>query len=216
MIRPYFGERSSGYDMSYQPCPDIPVELTTFDGLSRSNGIELFWETATEINNEGFFVEKFGNETWNSIGFIKGAGNSNSINQYSFVDRQVQPFTTYQYRLRQVDRDGAMSCETFSQVVTLTFEGQTELSLEQNVPNPVTEHTAITFTVPEANNVRLEVLDVFGNVVKTLVNENVGAGTRTVEWNAADNSNNVVPSGSYIVRLISGNDVRTIKMTVVR
>jgi len=219
MIRPYFGERSSGYDLSYEICPDdIPVELTTFDGMSRNNGIELFWETASEVNNDGFYVEKRNNdsEDWNSIGFVKGAGNSNSIKQYGFTDRQVQPFATYQYRLRQVDRDGSMACETFSQVVTLTFEGQSELSLEQNVPNPVADHTTITFTVPESNAVRLEVLDVFGNVVKTLVNETVNAGSKTIEWNAIDNNNNVVSSGSYIVRLVAGNDVRTIKMTVVR
>ncbi len=219
LIRPYFGERSYGSDMSYYPCDDdIPVELTNFDGISRSNAIELYWETASEINNEGFYVEKRqeGEENWNSIGFVKGAGNSNSVTHYTFKDKEVEPYTTYQYRLRQVDRDGAMSCESFSRVITLVFEGQAELTLHQNVPNPVTNHTTISFTLPQESNVRLEIVDVFGNVVKTLVNNNVGAGTKTVEWNALDNNNNPVASGSYIVRLIAGNDVRTMKMTVVR
>lgn len=219
MMRPYFGTRAYGTERIYEECPDdIPVELTYFDGMSRHNGIELFWETASEVNNDGFYVEKRveNQEEWNSIGFVKGAGNSNSVNHYSMLDRQVQPNATYQYRLRQVDRDGAMTCESFSHVITLTYEGQTELTLQQNVPNPVNNATLITFTIPDAGNVRLEVLDVFGNVVKTLVNESAGAGTRTIEWNATDNANNLVASGTYIARLVSGSDSRTIKMTVVR
>jgi len=220
MIRPYFGERTSGGDMSYYPCPDdlIPVELSYFDGISRNNSIELFWETATEVNNEGFYVEKRnkGEESWNSIGFIKGAGNSKSVHHYSYTDKNVQPNVTYQYRLRQVDKDGSLSCESLSKVITLVFEGQAELTLEQNVPNPVSNHTSITYTLPNESNVRLEVVDVFGNVVKTLVNNNTSAGRNTVEWNALDSKNRPVPSGSYIVRLVAGNDVRTIKMTVVR
>ena len=218
MIRPYLGPRSFGGQITYEECPDdIPVELTYFDGMSRSNGIELFWETASEINNEGFYVEKRNNgtEEWNSIGFVKGAGNSNTVNHYSYIDRQVQPSVAYQYRLRQVDRDGAQACESLSKVITLTFDGQSELSLNQNVPNPVGSHTSITFTTPDESNVRLEVLDVFGNVVKTLVNEN-GAGTRTVEWNATDNNGSPVASGSYICRLIAGSETRTITMTVVK
>jgi len=186
--------------------------------MSRHNGIELYWETVTEINNEGFYVEKRveNQEIWNSIGFVKGVGNSKSVNQYSMLDRQVQLNTTYQYRLRQVDFDGAMTCETNSPVITLTYEGQPELTLQQNIPNPVKNFTSITFTTPDAGNIRLDILDIFGNVVKTLVNENVGAGTRTIEWNAIDNNNSLVPSGTYLARLIAGSESRTIKMTVVR
>ena len=146
----------------------------------------------------------------------QGCRNSKSVQQYTFTDKNVQPNIAYQYRLRQVDKDGSMSCESFSKIVTLVFEGQTELALYQNVPNPVSNHTAISFTLSQESNVRLEVVDVFGNVVKTLVNSNVNAGNSTVEWNALDNNNRPVPSGSYIVRLVAGNDVRTMKMTVVR
>jgi hypothetical protein len=218
MIRPYFGNRTSGGSQEFEECiDDIPVELTYFDGMTRGNGIELFWETASEINNDGFFVEKRvnGYEEWNNLGFVKGAGNSNSVNRYAYVDRQVQPSTTYQYRLRQVDRDGAQACESLSKVITLTFDGQGELSLSQNVPNPVASHTSITFSTPDESNVRLEILDVFGNVVKTLVAEG-NNGTRTVEWNATDNNGLSVASGSYICRLIAGNATRTINMTVVK
>jgi flagellar hook assembly protein FlgD len=121
----------------------------------------------------------------------------------------------YSYRLKQVDKDGASSCETISKVITLTYNGEVELALEQNIPNPVVNHTAVTFTVPAESYTKLEVIDVYGNVVKTLVNASVN-GTQTIEWNATDNNNNNVASGSYILRLTSGDQVRTVKMTVVK
>ena len=73
----------------------------------------------------------------------------------------------------------------------------------------------VTFTVPSESFTKLEVIDVYGNVIKTLVNESVN-GTRTIEWNATDNNNSNVASGSYILRLTSGEQVRTVKMTVVK
>ncbi len=217
MIRPYFGDRSSGNSSIYEDCIPIPVELTNFDGMSRQKGIELYWQTATEVNNEGFYLEKLSpnSEEWLNIGFVKGHGNSNSVNSYNYLDQKVQANAVYQYRLRQVDKDGTQSCETISKVITLKFEGEVELSLEQNIPNPVLNHTAVTFTVPSESFTKLEVIDVYGNVIKTLVNESVN-GTRTIEWNATDNNNSNVASGSYILRLTSGEQVRTVKMTVVK
>ena len=217
MIRPYFGDRSYGTTIVYDDCIPVPVELTNFDGMSRQKGIELYWQTATEVNNEGFYVEKRNpnSEEWLNVGFVKGHGNSNSVNSYNYLDQKVQANAVYSYRLKQVDKDGSSSCETISKVITMKFEGEVELSLEQNIPNPVVNHTAVTFTVPAESYTTLEVIDVYGNVVKTLVNASVN-GTQTIEWNATDNNNNNVASGSYMLRLTSGDQVRTVKMTVVK
>ena len=54
------------------------------------------------------------------------------------------------------------------------------------------------------------------NHVKSIVRVRMGAGTRKIEWNAIDNNNSLVPSGTYLARLIAGSESRTIKMTVVR
>ncbi len=55
----------------------LPVELISFYGLIIGSTIKLNWETATEINNYGFEVERKTNK-WETIGFINGNGNSNS------------------------------------------------------------------------------------------------------------------------------------------
>lgn len=219
LLRPYFGRKSHGEAAEEtQFCPDdIPVELLSFDGTVRESGIDLFWETATEINNYGFYIERkeFNAEEWNSIGFVEGVGNSTTIQRYNYADQDVQLGTTYQYRLRQVDRDGAQYCQ-HSDVITLTYTQKGALVLEQNQPNPFANSTTIKYTVPEAGNVKVEVLDIYGNVVRTVVDEFASASTHTVIFNGLDESGQVIPSGTYIYRLTSGKETVSAKMSIVR
>jgi hypothetical protein len=221
MIAPYFGNRTYGTVLEYEPCPDfVPVELTSFNGQVRGNNVDLFWETASERNNYGFHVEKAvetdnDNYKWNTIGFVKGAGTTNAVSRYDYTDNSVEYGKTYLYRLRQVDLDGAQSCESYSNIVTLTIDRDGELVLETNAPNPFSNSTVIAFRLPYKTNVTLEVLDIYGNVVKTLANSQF-EGRNQIEWNGLDNNGNKVSSGTYIYRLVAGDEIRTGKMTVVR
>jgi hypothetical protein len=219
MFRPYFGPKSYGEAKeAFEWCPDdIPVELIGFDGAVRESGIDLFWETASEVDNYGFYVEKrvVGEDEFKSIGFVSGQGNSSTINRYNYFDKDVTPKTTYEYRLRQVDRDGTHSCG-YSEIITLTYDRIGALVLEQNAPNPFVNQTILKFTLPKAQNVRLEVVDVFGNVVKTIANGYLNAATHSFTYDGTDNNGNKLPSGQYIYRLTAENEVLSGKMTIVR
>ena len=79
----------------------LPVELSSFAVNSiEGNKVSLSWETATEVNNYGFNIErqnivelgktsKLSEDDWKSVGFISGSGNSNSPKKYSFVDELI-------------------------------------------------------------------------------------------------------------------------------
>jgi hypothetical protein len=221
MIRPFLGNRPSNTNPEPMFCPDdIPVELTYFNGYVRNTGVDLYWETASEINNYGFYVERRllgqNDDQWQSLGFVKGSGNSTSANSYAFCDKRVVMNKTYQYRLRQVDLDGTQSCEGFSDIITIKFDRMGELILDQNNPNPFNNQTTISFTLPLAEQVKLEVLDVYGNVIKTLVNGGLDASNYQYIWDGTNNSGSQVASGTYLYRLTAGNEIRTSKMTLVR
>lgn len=85
----------------------LPVELTSFELFSkRKNEVDLYWTTATEINNEYFVVERsLDAKTFVEVGRIKGSGNSNTIVNYYFTDKELYAGRFY-YRLKQVDFDG--------------------------------------------------------------------------------------------------------------
>ncbi len=219
MIRPYFGTKTYGSQADASEfCPDdIPVEILSFDGTSRESGNDLFWETASETNNYGFYVERRndGEEVWNEIGFVSGSGNSNTVKRYSYLDKEVVPGNTYQYRVKQVDFDGTQSCAT-SNIVTLTYNAGVEIVLGQNTPNPFETSTNIQFMLPAEQKVKFEVLDVYGNVVNTLIDRVMSANYHTVTFEGLDNSGRTLPNGTYIYRLSSGETVKTGKMILMR
>jgi hypothetical protein len=112
----------------------VPVELTSFTALKNDDHVILNWSTATEINNQGFEVErKSGDGVYLRIGFVTGHGTTTEIQNYSFVDSKIAS-GLYTYRLKQIDFDGSFK---YSSEVDLTIT--TEFALEQNYPNPSTK-----------------------------------------------------------------------------
>ncbi|MCL2064327.1 MAG: S8 family serine peptidase [Candidatus Cloacimonetes bacterium] len=75
--------------------------------------------------------------------------------------------------------------------------------LEQNIPNPFNPETTINFSIKNSGTVRLSVFNIRGQLVKTLLNENLVAGNHSVIWNGTDSNNNTVSSGLYFYRVES-------------
>lgn len=88
--------------------------------------------------------------------------------------------------------------------------------LFENSPNPFNTATDIKFSLPEPAYVKLEVTDVLGKHVITLVDEQKSAGTHTVRWNATDEKQKTVPSGVYFYELKVGDWSDKRKMTLVK
>jgi len=86
-----------------------------------------------------------------------------------------------------------------------------EFALNQNYPNPFNPTTQISYQLPQQADVRLEVFDMAGRQVATLVNRAVSAGTHTVNFDATNLS-----SGVYMYRLQAGSVVLTKKLTLIK
>lgn len=86
-----------------------------------------------------------------------------------------------------------------------------ELALFPNYPNPFNPSTNITFSLPARSFVSLEIYDLLGRKIKTLVNQELSAGQNVRTWNAAD-----APSGIYFCRFKVGSFVQTKKLVLIR
>ena len=84
-------------------------------------------------------------------------------------------------------------------------------ALHQNCPNPFNPATVIAYALPRAGHVRLEVFDVAGRRVETLLDEDQSPGFKTLRWEPSD-----LPSGIYIYRLNVGDFSQTRRMMLVR
>lgn len=87
----------------------------------------------------------------------------------------------------------------------------TEYELEQNYPNPFNPATEIVFSLPEKAEVKLEIYDMLGRKVTTLMYEELPAGRYQVKWNAHG-----IASGVYFYKLQSSKYSKTRKMVLVR
>jgi len=83
-------------------------------------------------------------------------------------------------------------------------------ALYQNTPNPFRRRTAISFSIPVSTRTTLTLHDAVGRTVATLVDEQLPAGTHSVEWNAG------LPSGVYFCRLVAGGEIAGTRMVVAR
>ncbi|MCL2063763.1 MAG: T9SS type A sorting domain-containing protein [Candidatus Cloacimonetes bacterium] len=88
--------------------------------------------------------------------------------------------------------------------------------LSQNFPNPFNPSTTISFNNPVAGNVKLNVYNVRGQFVKTLVDTNMTSGQHSVEWNGMDSNNRSVASGIYFYRLEANGLTETRRMVLMK
>ena len=93
----------------------------------------------------------------------------------------------------------------------------TKFALSDNYPNPFNPTTNISFSIPMQTDVRINIYNIMGQLVANVTNEQLNAGTYSMQWNGTDQSGNMLPSGLYFYELEAGNEFRQIKkMTLVK
>jgi len=103
-------------------------------------------------------------------------------------------------------KDRSLTANKKENKTPLTFE------LKEAYPNPFNPSTNIGFTIPEDGKVELKVYNTLGQLVKTIVNENMEKGEHKVKWDAKNESGITLPSGIYFIVFKSGNFVKTSKV----
>lgn len=187
----------------------LPVELISFTGEIQQPYVHLIWVTASESNNAGFELQRVSKtssqellESWNSIAFIPGNGNTSGTHRYDYLDpltndHLIEP--DFYYRLKQIDFDGSFQ---YSPVVEV-LHGSTLDSpiLFTAYPQPASESAIIHFTLREADMVSLSLHDVLGRTITQFQSAIwYGAGEHAVKlhWIA-------IPPGIYLLKLQSSH-----------
>lgn len=184
-----------------------PVELTSFEANTNRDEVLIKWSTATEINNKGFEIERSSlnsmtgiKSEFKKVGFVGGNGSTTESRNYIFEDKTVAP-GVYYYRLKQVDLGGQA---ILSREAEVEIKIPTEFSLSQNYPNPFNPSTTISFTLSEKSNVRINIYNMIGELVETLINNSFEAGYQSVKLDAKG-----LTSGVYFYSIVAKGDKNT-------
>lgn len=150
------------------PSNPLPIELIYFNGKRVKSEVLLKWATASEINNNYFAIERSAdNVNFYEIGKVNGAGNSNVLNKYQFVDANPLNTITY-YRFKQYDFDGKQHNSN-----TIVVESLNNKSFYIDNYTSVDGNMSFILHNTSKSKVEISIYDMIGNEIsrKTIENE---------------------------------------------
>lgn len=172
----------------------LPIELISFSGEVVENVVQLNWETASELNNDFFTVERSaGGEVFSSVGIVKGAGITTESKRYDLIDHDPIVGKAY-YRLRQTDFDGTY---TYSKIIPINYEVSPFPAVDV-YPNP--SHGEFTVRITGLKNeesIPLMMVDPLGRAVMTFtlnVDHDSGTAQKTIH------TDRELPPGIYLLK----------------
>lgn len=162
--------------------------------------INLTTGDTTHIGRTGYNVNTV-NIEFNDAGEMFGIkGSSTQVSDFFAIDKNTGTGTL----IGSVGLQGLTGLARTKGLVSVDNKGSQvpeQFALYQNYPNPFNPSTTIKFSLPVTSNVRLQIYNLLGEVVKDIVNSNLPAGTHSFTWNAENNKNAKVTSGIYFYRL---------------
>jgi hypothetical protein len=200
------GDNSNWVDQS------LPVELSRWFAASAHAGVILNWVTDSEIENQGFVIERCKDQTasdrkWKEIASfttnpdLLGQGSTSAQNGYTYIDRQVKVGETYSYRLSDVDYRGRVARHAVIDVTVFGLEKDQEFSIS-TYPNPSNSGIHLVVGIEnELRPLRIDILNLRGELVKNLFSDTPGTNVLNMRWDGTTSGNIPVSSGIYIVNI---------------
>lgn len=145
-------------------CAFLPVKMKSFTATRKNQNVELQWETASEDNNRGFYVQRNSGDGWKDVGFVaskSGDGNSTSALSYNYTDLNNTSRGVTQYRIMQVDIDGKAKLSEVRQVRGLAQAGKVTV-----YPNPSSDGKVNVVFEDSKATWNISVADMNGRTIK--------------------------------------------------
>ncbi len=202
-------------EKAYALFTTVPVRLLTFLAEQSDKGVLLTWRTASESNNLGWQIERReAGGAWAVIGFEAGRGTTQQPMRYEYMDERVRAGIDYEYRLKQMDLNGAFEYSPVARV--MVFAIPSEFTVGQNYPNPFNPETVILYSLPADDNVTVTIYDNLGRQVRRLLDEPQKAGPCEALWDGKNDAGAQVASGTYFYTVRTERFSATRRMTLLR
>ena len=202
-------EVGSGYSLD-NIAPSVPNGLIM---TLNENNLELTWDEVPDEDFQYYIVER--DETAEFLN-PQSFETENSYLLISDYDSEEDYF----YRVFAVDHAGNSS--DHSSIMNATALSNEDLMvpssffLHQNYPNPFNPTTRIKYDMSKDGNALIEVIDVKGNHIITLLNGYVQMGSKSIIWDAKNNNGEKVPAGIYFYTLKVNDYLQTQKMVLLK
>jgi hypothetical protein len=231
---PNGGDNSNWVDQS------LPVELSQWYATSVNAEVVLNWVTESESENQGFIISRAlrqhfdglsvtaqGSNSefigeWSEIASfttnpeLQGQGSTSSQHDYSYIDKQVKVGESYGYRLSDVDYRGNVTRHAEIIVSVMNSDENHGFSIK-TYPNP--SNSGIHLVVGSENKIqplRVDILNLRGGLEKNLFSGTPLTTEMELAWDGMNFNDLPVPSGVYIVNIISLNNSHSQMLTIIQ
>lgn len=136
------------------------------------------------------------------------------INEMSFTETNVK--TKYTLNGKETLSGPTLTVSPNGVTEVVDEEMPSKFEVYQNYPNPFNPTTKIKYTVPDAGFVTIKVYNILGQLVNTLVNNEMNSGVYEIVWNGKNNYGSQVSAGVYIYRVTAGKNIAVKKMILIK
>ncbi|UCC81116.1 MAG: T9SS type A sorting domain-containing protein [Candidatus Zixiibacteriota bacterium] len=200
---------------------DIPANLDASEGLG--DRIELTWNAISHPDLAGYNIYR---SNWENGDYVKL--NTTPVANANYTDNTIPDNHIYWYAVTAAytgsygDAESMESDKAYGSTDFVTGAGDKSPAipelffLSQNYPNPFNPYTTLSYGLPKDSHVRINIFNILGQQVVTLVDERQTAGYRSVIWNGKDGSDGNVSSGIYFYTIEAGDYRASKKMLLIK
>ena len=203
----------SGVTSGYSLDNLAPMAPGLFSAFIMDQSIVLSWEQSSAEDFDYFNLEKSNSAEFDQFETI-------TLSDTSYIDTVFVTNTAYFYRLSAQDISGNRS--EYTSTIEMTVLGiddsviPDEFALHQNYPNPFNPVTTIRYDIPMESRVLIQVFDIQGRLVKTLMNNIERPGKKSIRWDATNQIGEPVSAGMYLYLIQAEAFKETRKMLLLK
>ena len=211
---------------------DYRAIITSLEDVPNDDGgwiyikfLKSFYDGENFRNNEFYHIERFSNDNWISVGSSAAYGaDSYTVQVMTEVDSSNDDLGLSYFRVLSSMDEGLWVSEVDSgysinnNILEVENDEQipNQYSLFQNYPNPFNPKTLIKYILPEISHINIKVIDLHGNLIKTLVNKIQSPGYKAIYWDGTNHRDRKVSSGVYLYILETENFYEKKKMILLK
>lgn len=152
------------------PTSVLPVTFLMFTSNKTTEGNMLVWKTAHEENNAYFIIQRsYDGFDFEQVEIVKGAGTTNALTEYMYLDSSSSSLLTTYYRLKQVDFDGKFE---YSNIVYLRGD-KVDFKDFYLYPNPLQSGETLHACLGDEDIIKVSIFDMSGNLIESFLKDDI-------------------------------------------